>query len=326
MATMMTGAMFGGSFLPKDEFILAVTSLLTEQKDQVVAHLLDISSSIRTSPLAAYQAWERLQTELFANPKTQLLAILNFFNKDQSQQWVIANEEYTIQPDGLINMQKIGDTIKHEYYSDILSQHLSQMFKTVTTKEISASALSYLCQRYHFRPQLTKGAKKTYANVFWSKSEQGFKMRGQVAEAFLTHLAKIHMSELSSEQLATDFSKQSILQKEKPRGFVDILYASKNNDAWFTGGDLIVTNNKGEVIANIQLKTSLGSGSAIGRIKTATLEKEINLLLQQINSPQIMAEHFYQMLETSAVTTELNNAIERSGYSVVEQLLRTSIT
>lgn len=321
MAQLATGAMYGGQFLPKDEFISAVTQTISVQQNEIVTHLLQIASSIKVSPLAAYQSWERFQTEIFGNPKTQLLAILNFFDKNNSQQWVLANEEYAIQPDGLINIEKIGTTIRQEYYSSILTEHLSQMFKTVTKKEISTTALNYLNKKYNFYPHLAQGTKATYANVFWTKHEQGFKMRGQVAEAFLTHVAKMHMSAMSSEKLTVDFSKHSILQKEGPTGFIDILYASKNKDAWFTGGDLIVTNQKGEVIANIQLKTSLGSGSAIGRIKTTALEKEINLLLQKINSPQLMAEHFYQMLETSAIMTQLNTKIEQSGYSLVNEFL-----
>ena len=158
---------------------------------------------------------------------------------------------------------------------------------------------------------------------FGAKKNRVLKCAARLLKHFLTHVAKTHLSAISSKtKLATDFSNNSILKSEGIYGFVDLLYASKNRDAWFTGGDLIVTDKNGEVIANIQLKTSFGSGSAIGRIKTASLQKEINILLQKVNSPLKMAEHFYNMLATSAVMVELDKKIESSGYNFVEEIMQ----
>ena len=323
MGNIISGAMYGSQMLPKEEFISTVSNMIMTDKDSVIQHLLAIQASVGVSPRAAYLEWEKFQVNILKNPKTQLLSILNFWNQNNSQSWVVANEEYAIDPTGLINVERLGGEIRKEYHSDILTKHLSKMFSTIRNQEISSSALSYLMQKYNFTPKMAEGKKRTYANVFWSKEEQGFKMRGQVAEAFLTHVAKTHLSAISSKtKLATDFSNNSILKSEGIYGFVDLLYASKNRDAWFTGGDLIVTDKNGEVIANIQLKTSFGSGSAIGRIKTASLQKEINILLQKVNSPLKMAEHFYNMLATSAVMVELDKKIESSGYNFVEEIMQ----
>lgn len=322
MANLIQGAMYQGQFLPEQEYIEAVSKLIRVDKDIIVNELLNISKAIQVSPQAAYLAWERFSTQIFANPKTQLLSVINFMGTSQQQQWVFANEEYAIQPDGLINVDKIGETIRHEYHSTILTQHLSNMFKTINTKKISKSAIMYLSNKYGYYIINSSKGLPTYRDAFWNKSEQGWKMRGQVAEAFLTHLSKIHLSNIPSKGLSIDFSNQSIIQSEGIYGFAELLYNAKNKDAWYRGGDLIVTNHKGEVIANIQLKTSLGSGSAIGRIKTASLEKQINLLLTKINSPIEMAKEFFNSLKTSAIETQLDYTIEKEGLSVVEKMLK----
>ena len=99
--------------------------------------------------------------------------------------------------------------------------------------------------------------------------------------------------------------------------------ASTNRTAWYTGGDLIVTNSRGEVVANIQLKTSSGTGAWIGNIRTATLKNQILLIKTTLLSDHyITAQNFYEMLKTSSVGEALGDAVIKEAYFLAEKNLK----
>ena len=99
--------------------------------------------------------------------------------------------------------------------------------------------------------------------------------------------------------------------------------ASTNRTAWYTGGDLIVTNSQGKIVANIQLKTSGGTGSWIGNIRTATLKNQINLIKKTLlTDHQKTAENFYSMLKTSTASAALGDAVIDEAYNLAKKALK----
>ena len=82
----------------------------------------------------------------------------------------------------------------------------------------------------------------------------------------------------TATKIIDDFEKDNIRQKEGSN-FIATLMNSKNNTAWFTGGDLIVVDKSGAVIANVQLKTSANEGRWVGNVTTTALNNHIRELL-----------------------------------------------
>jgi hypothetical protein len=120
-----------------------------------------------------------------------------------------------------------------------------------------------------------------YGNVF------GKYLNGKIADAYLNHIGATHWEYLNNFSQRGELPNgdhllnSSVKQEERAihnLNFIRLLMASTNRTAWYTGGDLIVTNSAGQVVANIQLKTSSGAGAWIGNIRTATLKNQILLI------------------------------------------------
>ena len=164
-----------------------------------------------------------------------------------------------------------------------------------------------------------------YGNVF------GKYLNGKIADAYLNHIGATHW------EILNNFSQQGVMLngdhllrtgvKQEERAihnlnFIKLLMASTNRTAWYTGGDLIVTNGAGQVVANIQLKTSAGSGTWIGNIRTATLKQQIELIKTTLlTDHKLTAQNFYTMLKTSSVGEQLGDAIVEDAYQMSKKIL-----
>lgn len=310
--------MFQGNFLPEKEFIIAVTEELNKDTTkQILKENLDIvKNALDISPYAAFKAWEEFSKEFLKNPTTQLLAITEFYNKGEGtvQTWQLMQEVEAISKDksGVVNVAQVSQEIKNVYYSEILTRHLSQFFSVVNRKR----NLSSIMKDYNnFKAESLK-------DLIWSKKDQKseYKVRGQIADAFLQHLGKFHLQEMSKERaLSNDFSQSDILSKEGGiRGMAMTLQEAKNRVGWYTGGDLIVVDKNNKVIANIQLKTSTKDGAAIGKINISELKNKINKIYSSLNSNNVeIAEQFFNMLKTSAIPSNIENV----STNIVEDLI-----
>ena len=101
-----------------------------------------------------------------------------------------------------------------------------------------------------------------------------------------------------------------------------MLIESNNATAWYTGGDLIVTGPDGRVIANIQLKTSWGSGENIGNIAKASLDKALLKLETDLRTGNSnIANDFYETLKTSTASEALGEAAANAVYDLAKESL-----
>ena len=332
------GAMLGGYLLPKQEFISLMVELL-QVKDKVIEVALDNTLKFIDAGQVkmAYSEWNKFQTELLMNPTTSLLAILNFYSS-QNQTWTFVDDEENAiaNKSGALNIEKIDQDLKREYNSQILTKHLSNMFNDVSGR-MEDDEIHYLygLNKSEIYKQLNpikygdgvytyKAA--VYGNVF------GKYLNGKIADAYLNHIGATHWEYLNN------FSQKGVLPngdhllnssvKQEERAihnlnFIRLLMASTNRTAWYTGGDLIVTNGAGQVVANIQLKTSSGTGAWIGNIRTATLKNQILLIKTTLlNDHQTTAQNFYEMLKTSSVGESLGDAVIKEAYSLAEKNLK----
>ena len=75
------GAMLGGSFLPEQEFKDLMKQVWDQQQGNIKAAIHNCILNIESGNiLMAYKNWELFQTDILKNPKTQILAITNFYN------------------------------------------------------------------------------------------------------------------------------------------------------------------------------------------------------------------------------------------------------
>lgn len=331
------GAMLGGYFLEESDFKKAITELIKENHDEILSRIQNIRMHIANKDIRmAYKEWDLFQTEVFKNPTTQLLAILNFSNKEK-QTWEFVDEVDTLSKGGNMSMTRVDENMKQVYSSDILAEHLSGLFSTIGTQQMTPDEINHA-----FNDQKVN-AKKTFLNdIKYGDKKYIYKpaiygnikatyYRGKVADAYLQHVGKTHWDDFSrfldSGNTASieHFRKTSVKKEEDKYGrfaFVDMLIESNNATAWYTGGDLIVTGKDGRVIANIQLKTSWGSGDNIGNIAKASLDKALAKLEQDLllNSQDTAAD-FYETLKTSTATESLGTGAEQSIYKMAMQEL-----
>jgi hypothetical protein len=104
----------------------------------------------------------------------------------------------------------------------------------------------------------TKGT-YLYKNIIYGDISGRF-YNGKIADAFLNHIGATHWEILNSfsqsgQLIDADHLLHSSVKAEERAihklNFVHLLMASTNRTAWYTGGDLIVTNTEGKVVANI---------------------------------------------------------------------------
>lgn len=334
----MIGAMYSGRFLPEQEFKEAIENALQDQGKflKYQSQINSILNAIKVSPLEAYRQWEVLQTELFNNPSVSLLTITDFFNKNNSQRFEYVSKEIdAIYDSSKIGLAKIDSELKQVYYSEVLTNHLTNLFKTLRTESPTKTEIEKIIGRRPERAKIifrykSKKQQVTYKEAVFATKNYGYTRgySGQVADAFLQHLAKYHFGIYQSKNLQEDFSNQNIKTKEGIPGFVDLLMDAKNNTAWFTGGDLIVVDAKKNVIANVQLKTSAKEGRWTGNVVTkdlnTKLQKLLNLFQKGSSNSKNISNYLFEMLKTSAIETTIEQNVQQTGKDFIIEMLKGS--
>lgn len=338
------GAMLGGYLLPEKDFKQNMRLLLKERRSDILKQLILIQNLIKLGQIdQVFLQWDKFQNEYLKNPKTELLSILNFYGKDYSQEWVFSDEAALITPEGKIQVTKaVEDVTKQTYYSKVLGQHLFNLYNTVQKdqvvyKEETEEAMNYgSVVKQHLNDIKQSDKNYSYKNLIYGSKAQEYMWRGKVADAFVNHLGKIHPEIFTSRQSFFTQGQHlfklhnSVRDEENSHeqfGFLHLLLESLNNTGWWTGGDLIITDKSGKVLTSLQLKTSRGSGSWIGNIKTATLEKSINKIIQEltVNSEKAV-DTFYSTLKTSTISEQLGDNVLQEVNKIVKQNLNIKLT
>lgn len=335
------GAMLGGYFLPEKEFKSLMIQLLKENRSLIENYLNAVILNIEAKKTKeAYITWTKFQTDFLKNPTTSLLAITNFYGSGAPQTWNFFSDEVAaIQNNGLISISSADTELKRAYNSDVLASHLSGLFKSISGTKMTEREVNFLysLKRKDMLEALNQykgtGQKAKYKEIIYRKIG-GRYYAGKVADAYLNHLGKHHWNYLNrfSQGDMTGLEhlrNASVRTEELSKGylnFVQLLLDSLNSTGWQTGGDLIVTDSGGKIVANIQLKTSASTGDAIGRINTKKLAKDILKIKQNFSQNDlIVANSFYDLLKTSTVTEGLGDAIIQEGYELAAKTLGVQI-
>ena len=338
----LEGAMLGGYFLEESDFKKLIVQVVQENRQELLLKIGLIIEAIANKQVKiAYQEWDNIQSEIFKNPKTKMLAILNFTSSEK-QSWNFMDEIETLDDKGKISITKVSTEMKQVYCSEILAKHLSKLFATVEKEEMSYDEVCYVFNRkkqeakLEFLNAIKYGDQKYIYHPAIYGNIRGKYFNGKIADAYLNHIGKTHWSDFSSFLASGNpatiekLKDKDVKLEENAHGgmysFVDLLLDSLNHVAWYTGGDLIVTGPNQEVIANIQLKTSYGEGDYIGNIATKTLLKDLLVVQESIvSNSESIADDFYNMLKTSAVPEQMGTAVAESVYQLAADVLLKKI-
>lgn len=328
--------MLGGYLLPEKEFVQLMTEMLDAKEQNINLYLNNVLNYINRGQVKdAYHEWNKFQVELLKNPTTSLLAILNFrSSKDQTWTFVDDEENAILNQTGALNIESIEQGLKREYNSQVFTKHLSNLFRSVNG-EMETDEINYMWGlessdiKKRLNPIKYGDGLYTYKVAVYGSIAGRF-YNGKIADAFLNHIGATHWEYLNSFSQKgflppDDLLHSSVKDEERAihhLNFVKLLIASTNRTSWYTGGDLIVTNSSGQVVANVQLKTSGGSGSWIGNIRTASLKSQIVKIQETLFSDhQKTAQSFYTSLKTSSVGEQLGDAVIEEAYYLAKQHL-----
>ena len=159
---------------------------------------------------------------------------------------------------------------------------------------------------------------------------------GKQLDAYMNHIGNYHQQVFGlmtkgmvdaqsiasiNTNMTEDFSSMFATKRDETQNW---LLDSLNTASWLTGGDIVVVNDTGAVIYNIQLKTT-GKGKTFEVATTALAKfaKDMLNLIDQDSSPDELAALMFRQLKTTSAN-EIDNTekfFEDKAYEFVEENL-----
>ena len=339
--------MIGGYILPHDDFVRIFKEKILNSETRVrrMYEIIDnCIIAIKTKQVKkAYEDIEELETIMLKNPVTSVMVILdlNIFG-NPIKQYHIKNEKDVLTNSGVISKTQV---VKHELYKDylsnILSNHFSNLVKIIEKEKVKN--IKHFFKTYNFSSEDKKSKMGERAHdshyllkyIIYGDNPQWL---GQVADAFLNHLGNIHRGFFNENTNPINLSpnKLKTVKDEEGENFYQLLIDSTNNTGQQTGGDLILLGVNNQVVANIQLKTSLEDAKSNGyTVSTSKLLEELEELKKLMNKNNIkeidkFAEDFYNLFKTSGIQDEMTEQVaevaNKIAVSKVEEILQQRIT
>ena len=332
----LQGAMIGGYLLPEEEFKQIIKELFLET-DNVLKLKSIINNALRNikskNIRAVYKNIEDFETNLLKNPPTSIMLITNLNSLEGNYKWAWnQDEKNVIRKSGKISFAKtVKNNLLEESLTNILSEHLLEMIRTIDSTELSNEEIDSLFINYKYQTSTHKMAVGARAHddrnlkyIIYGNNPQ---YRGQIADAFLNHIGNMHKQLLIGDVKNINPFIQSVMQEEGGN-FYQLLLDSTNNTPWYTGGDLILLDKTGQIISNIQLKTIINEkSSTIGKISSTTLFNQLLELKDFIEEDsiidaEIFANKIYKMFTTSGIIEEVNEKIITDTVQYVKQSLK----
>lgn len=294
-----------------------------------------------------YMAWEDLTKNYFGNGSVSILAGAKFGN--DSYQWTKIIEEKNVVNENGIYIQKKGlvelekqlqnmDTIfAASELQDMINYHFDNLVHALNTYNLSrddAEALHILLKYRKSKLERPGFTGSTYNKIIFGGQSNA---AGKQLDAYMNHIGDEHpqvFGLLSSgsvtpvaikslnEKMNENFIKKFENEREKTQTW---LLDSLNTASWLTGGDVIVVDDKGAVLYNIQLKTT-NKGKTFEVAMTSLLKfaKAMVKLIEEDASPNELANVMYDNLKTSSANeiSNTNAFFEKKVYQFVEKNLK----
>ena len=325
------GAMLGGYLLPKEEFIQALKELFDNEEnlDKLKRMIRLVKNNVNKGNIrAAYKNIEDFETKVLNNPATALMVITNLSSEEGEYRWdYVSKERSVINKNGILSASRTFKKSLNSLMNSQLNKHLFDFIKTVENTSLSKSELNNFFNKYNF-----SGDSKERIGKYASSSGYNLKKiiygdsptyRGNIADAFLNHLGNLHKGFLKNGELNINESFNRSVKEEEGENFIQLLIDSTNNTPWWSGGDLIVLDDQGKVLMNIQLKTGLSSGNYNAQISSERLLSQLSKLDEYLKiDTDEWAEYFYKMFETSGVISQVEDKVIDIGNNLIEKNLK----
>lgn len=300
-----------------------------------------------------YQKWEKIQKEYFGNGAVSLIAITQF--EDNQMTWSQNIEESKFMTASGINVsaaqfQKIAEqafetasTIAAaEEVQNFLRLHYAQLCTQLASYKINVEEAAQLHRTIPKKSSLYANRHehftgRSYGDIIFASQSNA---EGKQLDAFMNHIGQYN-KQLFSLMTAGSANKNTlsrITSFDTHNAFGEIfrapsivqpwLLASLNTTSWLTGGDVIVIDDDGAVIYNIQIKSTMS-----GKNFELALNRLLSLLSRMIKradaarfKPKQLANIMYNALKTTStnniVATE--KFIESAAYEQVRKNLKLS--
>lgn len=276
----------------------------------------------------AYQRWEKLQASILKNKDfaTSLLFISNLKleNGKQYEFNFHSKEREILNAKGKFgNMSKLFKKAFEEELSYQVHQHLQGFIKDIETQKAPYELVQLVASTTTNKDVYTRYKEnKIYRHVLYGESKA---WKGNVADAFMNHMAHLHIQLLGKEPDLDNLFKYSVFQEER-NNINKLLADSKNNISWYTGGDVIIKYNN--QIFSIQVKSADKSykeekARIRATITTEQLKNFIIKLQNYIHNKDIInvIKTFYEELKTSGWVEFTEQAISETVDQIVDQSL-----
>lgn len=297
-----------------------------------------------------YLAWETISKDYFGNGSVSLLIGAKFGKNNY--QWSQVVEENTIIDEKGIQVRKkaldkIQDAVDQSkgiyaaaQIQDIINKHINDMMKQLDTKMLDKPEARLMHQLLEARHSSLNNANfhftgATYNQIIFGKQQNA---AGKQLDAFMNHMGNLHNQvfnllstpTVSGNSLANSLGSLQDIEDDFPMLFNNPyevqpwLLDSLNSASWLTGGDIVVTDNKGKVIYNIQLKTtSKGKTFGVATSVLYSFATQMRDLINEDSSPEELAEIMFKKLSTS--TANIAPTIEQMAteniYADIEKQL-----
>ena len=330
-------------------------------------HLLEQynKKNIIPSMASKFQSlWEKFQLEVLANKKPLQLLVAyrgdatgtqaqfsQIINQQQVEESINTKYGYTY---GInTGNQLIKDSmqiIKAQKVEDFLRLHLSGLLTQLYSSVDSHTA--WALHKYHSM-LLKKIYLETNSNrqhltgLPWYKIIYGetpwVAWQGNAYEAFLNHMAKHEPSifnYLSShgQNMIKNFNyniqKNSVFIEEGGERpdlghFPQLMMGQINSIPWFAGGDIVIINERLQVIYNIQLKTTGEKNPTVFRENVAQL-KNFLIKFNSVNSVEekanLLFDSFQNSIANSSIVDNLDKNIENEIITMIKNELKLDLT
>ena len=330
------GVLANNDILSYEEFYTFMKAQLT---DEVLASLLTrlnmLSGHIRAGRYKkAYLMWENLEKDILFNKNysVSLLFIENINSDTGNYSYKYSTREYDVLSDRgkLTRLKQLNSKLIQESLEEQVNSHLAEFISDVETKNM----------RWKFIQEIFSNgdsdSKKNAAEARWRTHNWTYKnilygenpvWQGNVADAFMNHMAHLHIQVLASEVDDDNLFATSVFNEEKDNIF-HLLYASKNNTSWITGGDIIIKYH--DQIYNIQLKTgqtlqgSRRRSRIGGKLAVADLLAFIEALKISIKDSDIdlVINKMYNELKTSGWVENTNYFINQTADKITNLAIK----
>lgn len=278
-----------------------------------------------------YAAWEKMSAEFFGNGTVSLLAGMSFGGK--TYKWTNTIDEKDLMAASGIKVTKKGlkelegkmtdvkAIMAADEVQDIINSHYKKLEGALIDYRMDEESAQKLHEILSYRKstlQLRHFTNENYEDTIFSGQRNA---DGKKLDAFMNHVGKHHvqlfdllngqrMSASSLSNTTINFQEDdfmSYFQTRSPFGEPqEWLLDSLNTAGWITGGDVVVVGEKGEVIYNIQLKTTAGKSGKTFELSVKALfefAKRLLSIFEEETTPDKidkLCEAMYEKLKTTS--------------------------